>query len=239
MIKLALQSMYDNKQIVRGYEVLARMICSEHGLVGPVDFMRRTGMCWKDLDVEVFSLILSERSLRQVDVPLFLNISPETLLDVEVISLCCELLKDIVARFRCEIVVEIPEASALSGVDLERVLKMIEAAGAKLAIDDFGTLFADIDRLEYHSWDYCKLDLESLKTTETLDWVVGLKEKCAARKIQIVCERLERVSDLDLLKILPDAWIQGFAFSPPIVHPAVGIHPSLLLKNVPFCNEVA
>ena len=214
---LALQSMHDKKNMVRGYEVLARMFCPEHGLVGPSDFMRRTGMCWKDLDVEVFSMVLTERSLRKIDVPIFLNISGDTLLDAKVTSLCCELLKGIVQRFKAEIVVEIPETSSISGVDLERILSMIDSSGAKLAIDDLGTLFSNIERFDNHAWDYVKLDLESLRDSVNLDWIIEIKEKCYARKIQLVCERLERISDLDLLKILPNTWIQGYALSAPVL----------------------
>src|SRR3546814_3696309 len=67
---------------------------------------------------------------------------------------------------RNRLVIEIPESSDMRGAELVRRLRAIKSTGAKVAIDDFGQEHANQERLEAFDWDFCKIDLPAIQTTE-------------------------------------------------------------------------
>jgi EAL domain-containing protein (putative c-di-GMP-specific phosphodiesterase class I) len=216
MIRLALQGIHNSRGAVMANEVLARMECPLSGrLYLPNDFGQISGLSWADIDVEVYTHLSRNSLFFNSCLPLFLNISSETLSCSVTLKTCADLLRTITANRSGSVVVEIPETSAIENEELNRVLEVIESAGAMVAIDDFGSLYSVMGRLDGHSWDFCKVDLESFIASDDLDWLMHLKEKCQARNIKVVFERLERARDKDILSVIPDAWIQGYAYSRP------------------------
>lgn len=215
MIRLALQGMHNKKHATEAYEVLARMECPVRGIVGPIEFNSLTKMNWAEIDLLVMSGVLASKLIVESSKPIFINISPETLSSPCAFEKACELLGKISKAAKSRIVVEIPERSNLLGMDLENILIAIKATGCQVAIDDFGSFYAGMDRLENHSWDYCKICLSSLIDTPDLDWLINVKKRCEEKKTKVIFEKLESLKDLDLISIFPDLLIQGYAFSRP------------------------
>lgn len=215
MIVLATQWMHSANHQPEALEVLARMVLPSKKIAVPAEFMAITGMTWSDLDVEVFSLLNIDQEIVGLNKPIFVNISPETLEDPATFALCADLLSDLVARKRARVVVEVPCKSPLQGDRLAHVLGVLHAGDIAVAIDDYGVEHSTRERLDSQHWDYCKVNLSTLKFTPDLEWLLRLDRTCAERGTKIVFERLERIQDIDVLKAFPGAWIQGYAMSRP------------------------
>lgn len=217
MITLAYQSIHDHKanaDAVAG-EVLARWMRPDGAVVGPAEIVGVAGMGWGDIDELVLRAILRSPRLMIGTQPLFINVSDETLSSCILMANFCSLLAELSSAYQGQVVVEIPETSPVNGLALDGCLASFSNAGAFVAIDDFGISYSDMSRLDMHEWSYCKLALPSLATTPTLDWLISLQQKCRQRGIQVVCEQVERFSDIELIRIFPNAWVQGFAYSMP------------------------
>lgn len=223
MITLAHQTIHDTKPSVSPVagEVLVRWVSSGQ-VTGPASIQQSSELNWGQIDEQVLSAVLNNQYLMGRTTPLFINVSDVTLSSCEMLSNYCHLLGQIVRRYKGTVVVEVPETSPLTGRALEMCLSQFRMAGAKVAIDDFGVEHADMSRLDGHEWDYCKLALPSFAYTPTLDWLITLQQKCRDRDIQVVCEQIERISDLELIRIFPTAWAQGFAYAMPemLIEPA-------------------
>ncbi|MGI0646939.1 EAL domain-containing protein [Pseudomonas aeruginosa] len=223
MITLAHQTIHDTKPSVSPVagEVLVRWVSSGQ-VTGPASIQQSSELNWGQIDEQVLSAVLNNQYLMGRTTPLFINVSDVTLSSCEMLSNYCHLLGQIVRRYKGTVVVEVPETSPLTGRALEMCLSQFRMAGAKVAIDDFGVEHADMSRLDGHEWDYCKLALPSVAYTPTLDWLITLQQKCRDRDIQVVCEQIERISDLELIRIFPTAWAQGFAYAMPemLIEPA-------------------
>lgn len=216
MIALAYQTIHDpklNSSPVAG-ELLVRWL-SNGQVIGPGAIEKHSSLNWGQIDEQVLTTILESPRIMAGQAPLFINVSDVTLSSSILLANFCLLLDGIVKGYSGIVVVEIPESSALSGRALDICLQQIAKAGAKVGIDDFGVAHADMHRLDEHHWDFCKISLPSLATTPTLDWLITLQHKCRDRKIQVVCEQIERSADLELIRIFPNAWVQGFAYSMP------------------------
>jgi EAL domain-containing protein (putative c-di-GMP-specific phosphodiesterase class I) len=217
VITLARQTIHDHKAnaaAVAG-EVLARWQLQGGRVVGPAEMSAATGMGWGEIDEHITRAVLHSPLLMSGVQPLFINISDETLSSCILMANYCSALAEITSAYGGKVVVEVPETSPISGHELDACIAKIINAGAVVAIDDFGVSYSDMSRLDQHEWSYCKLALPALATTPTLDWLISLQQKCRDRGIQVVCEQVERFSDLELIRVFPNAWVQGFAYSMP------------------------
>jgi len=98
---------------------------------------------------------------------------------------------------------------AIAQVMVEQVIHL-RSLGIKMAIDDFGFEHSDFERLKSVHWDYCKVDLTALKSSENLDWLHEAYEYCKNDGVQMVLERYEQTRPCEVIKSLKGAWIQGF-----------------------------
>jgi EAL domain-containing protein (putative c-di-GMP-specific phosphodiesterase class I) len=215
MIRLALQGIHNKNHAPQAFEVLARMDCPVRGIVGPLFFHTLTTAGWTEIDIKVMTAVLNSKHIVNSSRPLFINISPETLLNPSAFRKVCSLLEKITDVFNSKIIIEIPERSALVGLELEAVLDELRSVGCLVAIDDYGSCYAGFDRLIAHKWDYCKVCLSSMDSQSDLDWLIKLKTYCESEGVKLIFEKLENLKDLDIFRIFPDLLIQGYAFSVP------------------------
>ena len=175
-----------------------------------------------------------QASTAQLHSPLlvFMNISAATLDIRTFFSLFQSKLMALDPEVRNRLVIEIPESSDMRGAELVRRLRAIKSTGAKVAIDDFGQEHANQERLEAFDWDFCKIDLPAIQTTENLNWVDAAIRHCYANKTHLIMEKVESSQDIDHLlhPVRNTAWFQGYCFSRPEVvgptHALVGLEQS-------------
>lgn len=215
MIRLALQSMHNKKHATEGFEVLARMECPVRGIIGPIDFASISTMNWAQIDQIIFRQILACGWLLKSTKPIFINVSPETLEVNSLFEMALDRLRLIVSVAKCRVVIEIPEMSSLKGEGLDKRIRALKGVGCQVAMDDYGIQYSNMDRLNQHSWDYCKICLSTFSSSSDLDWLVQVKNVCVEGGVKVIIEKLESLKDMELLSIFPDMLIQGYAFSRP------------------------
>ena len=129
------------------------------------------------------------------------------------------LVRDALDRDLVGLMVEITEAHYVPTVQLKEIAEWLRERGARLAIDDVGTGYADLERLIVLRPDLIKLDM-SLTSQLPVDAVTRLMVESlvqfAARSGAAVCaEGIEDTAQLEVVAELDITYGQGFLFGPP------------------------
>jgi len=119
------------------------------------------------------------------------------------------------------LVFEITESDLLS--DESKIIPMIDeikALGCHIALDDFGTGYSSMSRLREMPVDYVKIDQmfvrNILSSKEDLEIVHSVIKLAHSLDKQVVCEGVEDLETVNLLKELNCEKIQGYYYSKPL-----------------------
>jgi PAS domain S-box-containing protein len=215
-----------------GFEALSRWH-QPHGMVMPGDFIpvaNETGMI---LTINRELILVACQQLRNwheqfpSDPPLFLsiNVSPRQFAQPDLASQIGRLIKQSGMDPRC-VNLEITETIAMA--DAERsgeLLSELKALGVQLDIDDFGTGFSSLSRLQRFPVDTLKIDRAFVarvdsdqESHEIVRVIVMLAHNLG---LKVVAEGIETQHQLDLLREIGCEFGQGYFFSKPVDSVAV------------------
>lgn len=216
MLRIASQSIHTLDGMVVASEVLVRLQDGNR-IVSPDVFMKgHSAHSWIDLDHQVLRMVRRSKALVHSQVPTFVNVSPATLEHDEFMHAFCAEVEVVVDTLRSPLVIEIPEKCPLDGSKLLERIEDIKAAGARVALDDYGSVHADLARLKLCHWHYCKVDLPALSKHSNLDWLHAGIQHANENDTQLIIEKLESTGGLELLSpVKKSSWYQGYYFSKP------------------------
>lgn len=151
---------------------------------------------------------------------LTVNISVHDLLDPDL----PELIRQSISLWEIpaeNIAFEITETDLLSDESqIIPVIDEIKQYGCKIALDDFGTGNSSMSRLREMPIDYVKIDQMFVRnivnSKEDLEIVQSVIKLAHGLNKQIVCEGVEDIETVNLLKTLKCEKIQGYYYSKPL-----------------------
>jgi EAL domain-containing protein (putative c-di-GMP-specific phosphodiesterase class I) len=199
---------------VHAYEVLVRS--DEPSLRRPSDLLEaaeRLGLL-PQLGRKIRTLAAEAVSGLPFDVPLFLNLHPNDLNDLELAH------NDPLARVADRVVLEITERAPLDGVrSLARRLEELRKCGFRLAVDDLGAGYAGLSSMAHIEPEYVKLDMslirgiDSAPTKQKL--VRSMAQLCTELGMSVIAEGVETDAERKVLESAGCALLQGFLFARP------------------------
>lgn len=206
-----------------GFEALARWEHKELGFIPTHRFVtiaEKSGLIFK-LDMKIFWEVC--RAMRSwIDlglkiVPISSNFSRKTLLNPTVVSE----IKKILNEFNLpkgSIEIEISEDGFLEDTDaVTLIAKELRSLGLKISIDDFGTGLSNLSALRSFEFDRLKIDRQfvhnislSPQTKSIFDLIKGVSD---VFNVELLCEGVENLADLEILRQSGASCIQGWLFS--------------------------
>lgn len=215
-----------NSDSIVGAEALIRWNHSSMGLISPMKFIP---IAEKNRFInKIGSWVFEEvcRNIREcidegIDVvPISVNISRVELYQPTLI----ENFKISIEKYKIDprlIEIEITETTALNNIQfINSKLSEIKGLGMKVAMDDFGTGNSNLSNLKDIAIDVLKLDRSLLidienndKTEVMVKSIVSLSNNL---NMSTVCEGVENISQVDIIRNTGCEVIQGFVFSKPI-----------------------
>ncbi len=119
---------------------------------------------------------------------------------------------------------EVTESAYMEDADqLIRVVKNLRSKGYTVEMDDFGTGYSSLNMLSAIPIDVLKMDRAFISNIDndekTIQLVEHTLEIAKSMNVPVVAEGVETESQLQLLKRLGCALVQGFYFSRPL-HPS-------------------
>jgi diguanylate cyclase (GGDEF)-like protein/PAS domain S-box-containing protein len=212
-------SLRDNR--ITGCEALLRWRHSERGMISPAEFIpiaEDTGLI-NQLGEWVLTTACAEATTWPDDIRLAVNVSP---VQFKSGTLALKILAALAASglpaSRLEL--EITEAVLIRDDEAAlAILHQLRAIGVRIALDDFGTGYSSLSYLQRFPFDKIKIDrcfvndvAEPNGSSCIVQAVVNI---AAARDMTTTAEGVETKQQLELLRALGCAEMQGYLFSQP------------------------
>jgi diguanylate cyclase (GGDEF)-like protein len=205
-----------------GFEMLARWISPERGLISPDSFIpiaEETGMIG-DLSMSVIRKALIEAKGWDQKLTISVNISPVQLKDPWLAQKIVKLLVETgFPASRLE--VEITESSLFKNLSLaQSIIGSLKNQGIQIALDDFGTGYSSLAHLRALPFDRIKIDRSFVSSmmdnTESAAIVSAIAGLGASLSVPITAEGIETEDVIEKLHMLGCSKGQGWHFGRPL-----------------------
>ena len=210
-------SLRDNR--ITGCEALLRWRHSERGMISPAEFIpiaEETGLI-NQLGEWVLMTACAEATTWPDDIRLAVNVSP---VQFKSGTLALRILAALAASGlpagRLEL--EITEAVLIRDDDAAlAILHQLRAIGVRIALDDFGTGYSSLSYLQRFPFDKIKIDrcfVDDIAEPDGSSCIVqAVVNIAAARDMTTTAEGVETKQQMELLRALGCAEMQGYLFS--------------------------
>jgi len=201
-----------------GCEALMRARDSQGTVHSPWEFLQwlAHARLMPDVDVWVASQAVRQYQKWQkvgFELPMTINISSTTLKDAAYGDRLVEILR----QARGQVSVEITEGALVSDIPATRqTIQKLQAMGAKVYLDDFGTGFSALSYLHQFPVDFIKIDrsfVVAQHDPKGAQVLTGMLRFCEALDLGVVVEGVETAEQLAFLSNGPELFIQGWYFS--------------------------
>ncbi|MGB5866844.1 MAG: EAL domain-containing protein [Arcobacteraceae bacterium] len=211
-----------NKQILK-YEVLMRIANNEKGqerIYYPAEFMKISMEENKFHDLSLIIIEKAFQTLQKSSKNFTINISYD---DIKNDILLCEIEKQIVkyGNIGNRIILELLETSEIEDYELfKNFIKRFKHHGVKIAIDDFGSGYSNLNHIvNFHS-DYIKIDgalIRNIQNDSTaLTLVKSIVTFAKELGIKTIAEFVESETIFEILKEIEIDEFQGYYLSKPL-----------------------
>ena len=211
-------SIHDNR--ITGCEALLRWRHSERGMISPAEFIpiaEDTGLI-DQIGEWVLATACAEAATWPDDIKLAVNVSPVQFRSGTLaLKIVAALAASGLAANRLEL--EITEAVLIRDDEAALgILHQLRAIGVRIALDDFGTGYSSLSYLQRFPFDKIKIDrcfVNDIADPDGSSCIVqAVVNIAAARHMTTTAEGVETQQQLELLRALGCAEMQGYLFSP-------------------------
>ena len=211
-------SLRDNK--ITGCEALLRWRHPERGMISPAEFIpiaEETGLI-NPLGEWVLASASAEAATWPDDIKLAVNVSPVQFRSGTLaLKIVAALAASGLSASRLEL--EITEAVLIRDDDAAlAILHQLRAIGVRIALDDFGTGYSSLSYLQRFPFDKIKIDrcfVNDIAEPDGSSCIVqAVVNIAAARHMTTTAEGVETQQQMELLRGLGCAEMQGYLFSP-------------------------
>ncbi|WP_456450354.1 EAL domain-containing protein [Hydrogenimonas sp.] len=208
----------EDRKVVK-YEALVRLVDTEGRVHPPGSFLpivTHTTL-YNDITKRLIAQVL--KKLHASDCTISVNLNLSDLLDNRIFDILIEQLQSnrSVAN---RLVVELLENESFQSDDLQRRLKAIRSYGTKIALDDFGSGFANFSLFKDLNIDILKIDGSLIKEIATsansYKIVVSIQEFAARLQLETIAEFIHDEATLRKVKEAGIRYGQGFFLSKPL-----------------------
>ena len=217
-------------------ECLVRMLDNDGNFIPPSTFLsiaNDAGLMPK-LDYLVIEKAMRQQvSWRQdgVSTRLSINVTASTLDQPDFAKRIDEIIKRTGADPR-SLIFELLETDALQDIDnAQRLLKQLQALGAKIALDDFGIGFTSFEYVRELPVDYIKIDkafVQFIHERESDQVLVrSIVEMSHSLGKRVIAEGVETRQSMEVLRELDVDYIQGYYVSRPVPIDALNLKTTL------------
>jgi len=203
---------------VCGYEALIRAIDTEGNIQNPGAFLPWFEKAGLMKDIDLWAINRAVEDLQRLSKsgllhPISVNLTPDTLVDHELMVKITEIIKPVANQIH----IEITEESLLKDkATVTESIAALHSVGAKVYIDDFGSGFSSLSYLTLFDIDAIKIDRSFIKTIENEKGrcvLNGLINVATELHLSIVIEGVETKDQLSWIPELDHITIQGWIYS--------------------------
>jgi len=219
-IKCAYQPMFDNKELkLYKYEILIRMEDKNGLIVPPLEFLPYVKHTQVYINLTKFVLDNAIKVLNENEFDLSVNIDLQDILNDDIVDLLKERFLDKKGLAQ-RLTLEILEHEGISNFELIKSrLQVLKDLGFLIAIDDFGSGYANFRYLVDLDVDILKIDgsiIKNIDKDESIHSIVhAIVSFSKSLGIKTVAEQVETKEELETIKELGIDYTQGYYLGKP------------------------
>lgn len=221
--KIYYQPLVDSEGRIIGVEALSRWFSSKYGNIPPdifIPIIERSKFIY-NFQNKVFENACTQiqclNKITNSNIRLSINISPIQFKSDNFISDIRKIIKDnnIDTTF---IDIEITENYPINKIENMNIkLDELKSLNIKISLDDFGTGYNSIRYLLEFPFDIVKIDKRYIdKVIENPNFVSSIIKMIHSVGGKVVCEGVEQVQQVEMLKVLGSDIMQGYFFYRPV-----------------------
>ncbi|MBW4574918.1 MAG: EAL domain-containing protein [Aphanothece sp. CMT-3BRIN-NPC111] len=216
----------NDTKIVFAQEALLRGIAADGSLINPgsmLDVANDAGLL-PQLDSVARKSAIFQAGRHCIQEKLFINFSPTSIYDpVSCLRSTLTAIKEVGIPHE-RIVFEVIESDRIQDVHhLKNILKFYREAGFKVALDDFGAGYSNLNLLHQLRPDFLKLDMELIRNVHLDPYKALITEKILeiAQRLNIktIAEGIESTEELCWVKEHGANFVQGYLIAKPSMLP--------------------
>lgn len=213
------QGIYDNKNKCFGlYEALMRIEDEKGNIYYPDQFLKIA----KDYNLyETLSVVMVKQVMEKFvnrDTRVSINLNVRDVYDRDMLKTIFYYLKK--ADHPENFVFELVESEEVTDYQyMKAFVTRVHKAGAKIAIDDFGSGFSNLIHILQIDTDYLKIDGEIIRMVchddKCRDFLVIMNEWCCHQNKEVIAEYVENEDIQRIIEQMGIAYSQGYYFAKP------------------------
>jgi diguanylate cyclase (GGDEF)-like protein len=219
-MRCAYQPIYDATTLkVQKYEVLIRMIASDGSVIYPGEFLPSISNTQTYNKLTKFILETAFKKIRDTNIELTINLALQDIYNDDILNIVLSVLQDN-RPLAHQLTFELLETEEI--INFELILQRIDAikdVGAKIAIDDFGSGYANFKYLVHLGVDILKIDgslIRNIDTNVNASYIVEtICDFAQKMQIQTVAEQVETKEELQALQKIGVTFLQGYYLAKP------------------------
>ncbi len=219
-IKCAYQPIYSNKtQKIIKYEMLLRLIDTQGEVVFPNEFLPSIRHTQVYLNLTRYVLDTAIKTLKENSFSLAINLDIQDILNDDILNLLKERFQKEL-DFTARLTIEILEHEEITDFKLiKEKITMLKELGFTIALDDFGSGYANFRYLINFDIDILKIDGSIIQNIDkdkaAYNIVKTIVEFAKNMNMKTVAEQVETLGELEKLKELDIDYIQGYYLGRP------------------------
>lgn len=208
---------------IEKYECLVRILGRDGGVLQPGSFLAIAKQSRLYADITRVMIDKCFAAFADSDLDFSINLSVEDIADPHIRRLILERLQAHPETGQ-RVIFEILESEDIDNYDLViRFIHEVKAFGCKIAIDDFGAGYSNLEHLLHLDVDFVKLDASLIKDLDTDANAQTLVRTIVdfSKKIQVRCitaEHVHSVAVLDKVREIGVDYAQGYFIGKPQAH---------------------
>lgn len=210
---------------ILGAEALVRWLHPVQGLIPPIDFLPFLEKSGAIIELDFYMLeeackfIRKHRDASGDWITISSNFSTKHFVHDDF----CNRVIEIADRYQVPhsyIELEITETLSIADAEIvQSIFKVLHANNFHIAIDDFGSGYSSLGILESLDIDIIKLDRSFMQTnmqTHNINMIRGITDIAFNNGIQMICEGVETIEQIEILKSTKCYAVQGYFYSKPL-----------------------
>ncbi len=201
------------------YEMLLRLLDTEGSIVPPLEFIPAIRHTNVYINITKIVLDFAIKTLQEHDFELSINLDLQDILNADIMAL----IRDGFANhpeLTSRLTIEILEHEEITNFEvIKEHIDILKNLGFKIAIDDFGSGYANFQYLLHLNIDILKIDGSLVRDIDTNINSYYIVETIAnfAKKmdIEIIAEQVETLEEAEKLKELNIDYLQGYLLGKP------------------------
>ncbi len=201
------------------YEMLLRLLDTKGSIISPLEFLPAIRHTNVYINITKIVIDFAIKTLKEHDFELSMNLDLQDIMNDDIM----DLIKDGFSNNRKlaqRLTIEILEHEEITNFDIiKKHINILKDLGFKIAIDDFGSGYANFQYLLYLKIDILKIDgslIRDIDTNKNSYYIVEtIAEFARKMNIETIAEQVETLEELEILKSLKVDYFQGYLLGKP------------------------